>query len=163
MVLPERLLVFAVLEELVAHLADVARDLERGLGAFPDVLAVDGVLVFGVVLVHVAVCRCRLGERRVIRRELTAFGDDAWFDRDVAARRLSVFDRAHDGLAADDLAEDDVLAVEMGRGVASDEELRAVRVRARVGLAFAIGLNAGVQYGKEEFDVPSREGSALSA
>jgi hypothetical protein len=42
--------------------------------------------------------------------------------------------RRTDGFAADDLAEYDVLIIEMGRGSASDEELRAVGVCACVGL-----------------------------
>ena len=49
------LLVFALLEELVAHLAHVFRYFERQLGLLSHIFAVDGVLVFGVVLVHVTV------------------------------------------------------------------------------------------------------------
>ena len=49
------LLVFALLEELVAYLAHVFRDFERELRFLGHVFAVDGILVFRVVLVHVAV------------------------------------------------------------------------------------------------------------
>ena len=49
------LLVFALLEELIAHLAHVFRDLERKFRFLSHVFAIDGVLVFRVVLVHVAV------------------------------------------------------------------------------------------------------------
>ena len=49
------LLVFALLEELVAHLAHVLRDLERELRFLSHIFAVDGVLVFRVVFIHVAV------------------------------------------------------------------------------------------------------------
>jgi hypothetical protein len=42
--------------------------------------------------------------------------------------RAGVFDLADEGLAIEDLAEDDVLAVEMRSGDGGDEELRAVGV-----------------------------------
>ena len=131
----QRVLVLALLEELVPDLADLLRDLERDLGLLADVLPVDGVLVLGVVLVHVAVRRGGLRERRVLRRELAAVRDHARLDGDVARGRLGVLDRAHDGLAADDLAEDDVLPVEVRRRIAGDEELRAVRAWASVCLS----------------------------
>lgn len=97
-------------------------------------MAVYRVLVFRVVFIRIAVRHGRFGERRVVRGKLSAICDDAGLDGDVTARGFGVLDRTHDGLAAEDLAEDDVLVIEVGRGVAGDEELRAVRIRAGVGL-----------------------------
>ena len=134
MVLVQRVLVFALSEHPVSDLSHFACDLERDLGLLADVHAVNRVLVFGVVLVHIAIPSRALVQRGVIRRELAAVCNDARVDRDVSARGLGVLHRANYGLAAEDLAEDDVLAVEMWRRVASDEELRAVRVCARVRL-----------------------------
>lgn len=125
---------FALLEQLISDLSDRARDLERGLWASKHVLAVHGVLVLRVVLVHVAVGHGRLGERRIVRGKLSTVRDHARLNGNVTAGGLGVLDRAHDGLAAEDLAEDDVLVIEVGRGVAGDEELRAVRVCSGVGL-----------------------------
>ncbi len=153
MVLVQRVLVLALLEELVAHLAHFPCDLERNLRVLADVLAVDWVLVLGVVLVHVPVGRDRLRERRVIRSELAAVCDHTRLNWDVTGGGLGVLDRAHDGLAADDLAKDDVLPVEVRRRVAGDEELGAVRVRSRVrlrrsGFVWVSGARPGGEGGR---------------
>ena len=59
--------------------------------------------------------------------------DDGGFGFVVGAGR-HVLDLAHDQEAVEDLAEDDVLAVEEVALGARDEELTAVRVRSAVGL-----------------------------
>ncbi len=134
LVLAERVLVFALLEQLISDLPDRTCDLERSFGTREIVLAINRVLVLRVVFVHIPICRSRLGQGRVVRGDLSTVRDNTGFDRDVTARGLSVLYRTHDGLAAEHLAEDNVLVIEVGRGVAGDEELRAVRVRAGVGL-----------------------------
>ena len=134
LVLVQRILVLALLEQPIADLAHLFRDAQRDRRRLGDVLAFDGVLVFRVVLVHVAIGGHGLREGWVLGRELAAVHDDARLDGHVAARRLGVLDRADDGLAADDLAEDNVLAVEVRRRVAGDEELGAVCVRTGIRL-----------------------------
>ena len=58
--------------------------------------------------------------------------------RPVVGAGCDVLDLPEDehALLVDDLAKDDVLAVEEGGGLGGDEELAAVRIRARVGLQF---------------------------
>ena len=152
LVLVERVLELALFEEPVTNLPDLAGDAQRKLGFLAHVLAVDRILVLGVVLVHIAVAGRRRAQRRVVWRELAAVGDDARLDGHVPARGLGVLDRADHGLAADDLAEDDVLAVEVRRRVAGDEELRAVRVRARIRLCRVARVSDGAQMGPQEGD-----------
>jgi len=125
LVLVERDAEVAGLEGLVAVLLAVARDLEHPRGV-QGVLV--GVLVLGEVLVLVAegVGGLGLGLKSAVAGELTAVGDDGVLLGLVAALGGEVLDLADDGLAADDLAEDDVLAVKMGCGDSRDEELRAV-------------------------------------
>ena len=75
-----------------------------------------------------APCLERLG-----RLDLAAGVDEDVDERLVAAVGARVLDGVHDLHALDDLAEDDVLAVQVRRGHRRDEELRAVGVGARVG------------------------------
>ena len=134
----QRVLELALFEEPIPDLAHLARDLERGFGLLTDVLAVYRVLVLRIVFVHIAVARRGLVQRGVVLRELPAVHNDARLDGHVPARGLGVLDRAHDRLAADDLAEDDVLAVEVRRWDGGDEELGAVGVWACVCLSITV-------------------------
>lgn len=60
--------------------------------------------------------------------ELARGGDDDGLGGAVGLEGAGVLDLADEGLAGDDLAEDDVLAVEVGGGDGGDEELGAVGV-----------------------------------
>lgn len=76
---------------------------------------------------------------------LTALGDDNVEVRDIlaAVARLCVLHLAHNVHAVNDLAEDDVLAVQEGSGHRGDEELRSVGVGACVlsdGTALAVSF-----------------------
>lgn len=53
--------------------------------------------------------------------------------RSVLCSSREVLNLAHDRLAIDHLAEDDVLAVEMGRGDSGNEELRAIGAGTGIG------------------------------
>jgi hypothetical protein len=96
----------------------------------------------------------RLGLR--LRLDLPAV-DDARGAGGLSAARADALEGPDDVLAAQDLAEDDVLAVEVRRGVEGDEELRPV------------GVLAGVCHGEEqgpvvaELEVLVGEGAPVDA
>lgn len=124
LVLVERERHVAALEGLVAEALAVRGDLEHLL----RVQLLVGVL--GEVLVGVAQGVGRLGVAAQglggRARQLAAVVDDAVARGLVAARGGHVLDLSDDGLAAADLAKDDVLSVEVGRRDGRYEELGAV-------------------------------------
>lgn len=124
LVLVERERHVAALEGLVAEALAFRGDLEHLL----RVQLLVGVL--GEVLVGVAEGVGRLGVAAQglggRARQLAAVVDDAVARRLVAARGGHVLDLSDDGLAAADLAKDDVLSVQVGRRDGRYEELGAV-------------------------------------
>jgi hypothetical protein len=69
-----------------------------------------------------------IGGERGVASELTAVRNDGVLDGLVAGLCGEVLDLADDGLAIENLTEDDVLSVEVGSRNSGDEELGAIGV-----------------------------------
>ena len=78
------LLVFALLEELVAYLSDISCNAKRDFGLVLDVSISKSVLVFGVIFIWVAVCAGSDIKRWIRRLKLSTRGDRTRLSGNIA-------------------------------------------------------------------------------
>lgn len=118
----------------VAGLEGRVAEALAGGGDLEDLGGGQGLLLSGEVVGEVLkgvsgrVGLLEVGCEGFVAGELTAVGNESLLFRLVTGRGAQVFNLADDGFAAQDLAKDYVLVVEMGRGDGRDEELGAVCV-----------------------------------
>lgn len=128
----QALLVLLEAELEVAGLEGLGAVVLGGRGDLEDLLGAERLLVAVLreVLVGVAegVGLLDVGGQGGLAGELAAVEDGGLLLGLVAGAGLEVLNLADDGLAIQDLAEDDVLVVQMGGWYSSDEELRAVGI-----------------------------------
>lgn len=125
--------VVLLLERPRSKVLDVVRD-AKGDGRVVDVVLV----VARIFLVAISL-RIHLHSIRLALRQLSAIRDEDLLDWGILLDRRLV-DKPHDRTACDDLAEDDVLFVEVRGCDGRDEELGAVRAGSGVGHGEEEGL-----------------------
>lgn len=121
-------------EAQVARLEGLVAKVLAGRGDLEDLLGRQGLLlggeVIGEVLVRVAgsIGLLGVGGKGFVASQLAAVGNENLLLGLVAGSSAQVLDLADNGLAVEDFAKDNVLAVEVRCGNGGDEELGAVGI-----------------------------------